>query len=358
MRGGETDLSMRIHPLGELRHFALRATGWLRSKVLILLYHRVAELPCDPQLLSVTPKHFEEHLEVLRRLGRPISLQELAKRLRSGNLLHRSVVLTFDDGYADNLRNAEPMLERHGFPATAFVTTGYAGGSREFWWDELERLLLQPGTLPPTLCVSVNGSVARWDLGDAAVYGDDDYGRYRGWNVLETGDPTPRHAVYRVLCPLLRPLPEGDRRKALDQLGALAPTEAAPRAVNRPLSVADVSRLPENGLVEVGAHTVTHSVLSPLSGPAQKAEIEGSKRWLEEVLGHPVSAFSYPYGKRSDYTPETVALVREAGFGCACSNFAGVVGRDTDLFELPRILIRDWDGDEFARRPRAYLVDR
>ena len=65
-----------------------------------------------------------------------------------GDVPSAGVVVTFDDGYADNFHNAKPLLERYEIPATVFVTTGYLQDQREFWWDELERILLQPGTLP------------------------------------------------------------------------------------------------------------------------------------------------------------------------------------------------------------------
>jgi peptidoglycan/xylan/chitin deacetylase (PgdA/CDA1 family) len=116
-----------------------------------LVYHRINELRSDPWALGVTPRRFAEHLEVLRDCARPIRLEQLSGALLDGSLPDRSVVVTFDDGYADNLYNAKPLLERYDVPATVFVTTGYVGSGREFWWDELDRLLLQPGTLPEAL---------------------------------------------------------------------------------------------------------------------------------------------------------------------------------------------------------------
>ena len=115
------------------------------------------------------------------------------------------------------------------------------------------------------------------------------------------------------------------------------------------LSTDEVLQLAEGGLVEVGSHTATHSVLSALPMEVQWEEIRGSKARLEEILGHPIYSFAYPYGTPSDYTDETAALVQKAGFRLACSNFPGVIRRGTDSFQLPRVLVRDWDGEEFSR---------
>lgn len=336
--------------MGRLQRSARQLRNRFTPTGLVLLYHRVAELPSDPQLLCVTPQHFAEHLEVLRKHARPMRLPQLPQALQDGNLPRRMVIVTFDDGYADNLHNAQPLLKRYDIPATVFVTTGHIGQEPEFWWDELDRLLLQPGTLPETLRLSVNGRPYQWELGEAAHYSEDTYWRHRCWNVLEKDDPTPRQHIYRSLCQLLRPLPERERQKVLDELLAWASTKPMGRSTHRTLLLDEVSQLTKGGLVEIGAHTVTHPVLSALPAAAQQDEIQGSKARLEEILGRPVTSFSYPYGSRSAYTAETVAIVREAGFACACSNFPDVVWRRTDSLQLPRFLVQDWGGDELARR--------
>jgi peptidoglycan/xylan/chitin deacetylase (PgdA/CDA1 family) len=87
----------------------------------------------------------------------------------------------------------------------------------------------------------------------------------------------------------------------------------------------------------------------------QQEEIQKSKHCLENILGRPVTTFAYPYGGRSHYTAETVAAVREAGFDTACSNFEGAVRRGADMWQLPRFLVRDCDGDEFSRRFNEWL---
>src|SRR5690606_36408110 len=115
-----------------------------RPQALILLYHRVTTLENDPWSLAVTPEHFAEHMEVLRRYTYPLPLRDLVQRVRTGRFPEGSVAITFDDGYRDNLYAAKPLLERHEIPATVFIATGYTGREREFWWDELEALLLEP----------------------------------------------------------------------------------------------------------------------------------------------------------------------------------------------------------------------
>ena len=130
-----------------------KSTRWLKSRfvkgTLILGYHRVAEVSRDPYELCVTPRHFAAQLEVLRQQAKPMHLTDIVEALQKGDLPKRSVVLTFDDGYADMLYQARPLLEHYQIPATFFITTGYLGD--EFWWDELERLLSSAPILPDQL---------------------------------------------------------------------------------------------------------------------------------------------------------------------------------------------------------------
>jgi peptidoglycan/xylan/chitin deacetylase (PgdA/CDA1 family) len=114
------------------------------------------------------------------------------------------------------------------------------------------------------------------------------------------------------------------------------------------MSREEVKKLADSKLAEIGAHTVTHPVLAALPIDRQRDEIGRSKSQLEEILGRPLGSFSYPFGMQADYTSEAIAIVRDSGFACACSNFEGVVNQRTDSYQLPRFVVRDWDGDTFA----------
>jgi peptidoglycan/xylan/chitin deacetylase (PgdA/CDA1 family) len=342
-----------IRGIWRLRRLAQDLTNMLIPRALILLYHRVAELESDPQLLCVSRQHFAEHLEILRKHGRPMRLQELTKALQNGNPVRRRIVTTFDDGYADSLLTAKPLLDRYEIPATVFVTSGYVGQEREFWWDELDRLFLKAERLPETLRIVIHGHTHEWDLGGAADDSRDD----RAWNVEQNREPAPRQRVYRSLCDLMRPLPDSDQRAILETLVAWAGIDRVCRPSHRPMRPHEVFQLGAGGLVEVGSHTVTHPVLSGFSEAMQRDEIERSKTQLEEMVGQPVRSFAYPYGTRSDYTAQTVVAVREAGFDRACSNFPGTIRCGSDPWQLPRFLVRDWDGEEFGRRLGQWLAE-
>src|SRR5262249_18145710 len=108
-------------------------------------------------------------------------------------------------------------------------------------------------------------------------------------------------------------------------------------------------KLDEGDLVEVGAHTVTHPVLSAHSPAVQREEIVRSKKDLEEFLGHSVTSFAYPYGTAHDYTADTVAVLQEHGFTVACTTTAGLVSRDDERLRLQRVVVRDWDGERFSQ---------
>jgi peptidoglycan/xylan/chitin deacetylase (PgdA/CDA1 family) len=305
---------------------------------LILGYHRVAEAPHDPFAICVTPQHFAEQLEVLRRYTQPIRLQELVQGLENGNLPKRAVVVTFDDGYADVLQNANPLLGCYQIPATVFVSTGYIG--REFWWDELARVVLSPITLPARLSLPVNGSIYEW-ASDETVH-----------IPIKEKTTNCRKRLLLSLYERLLHLSSIERQKAMTKLRDWVGAEPDNQPDCRALTADELNELATGGLVDIGAHTVTHPFLAKLPISVQQSEIQQSKTCLEELLAKPVTSFSYPNGSSSE---ETMALVGDSGFICACTSDNDVARQGSHRFKLPRFWIPDWDGVTFFRWLRHWL---
>ena len=331
---------------GSARRLARRVRSHLAPGALLLLYHRIAEAASHPLGSCVTPAHFAEQMEVLRRCACPMPLGEMAAALREGRPLpRRAVAVTFDDGYAGDLRHARTALERFDIPATVFLISGAIGRVGEFWWDELARLLLAPRSLPRTLHLAFGVERRRWSLGKA-TYSAEEARRHRSWRFTGAPPPTARHAAYYEIWHLLHGLPEPERDEIMGEIRAWSRAPAEDRAENLPLTEDEVRALAVGGLIELGAHTATHPPLSAHTAEVQRQEIQAGKARIEAVLGRPVASFSYPYGR---YTPLTVELVRDAGFAYACSTAGRAIRSGADPLTLSRVGVQDGDGETFGR---------
>ena len=119
--------------LTRLRTAAWRARGRpSRPGLRVLFYHRVSD---DPDPLAISPRRFEEQMDLLAAEGfRVVDVVEAGRLLTSGERIDRVVALSFDDGYRDVAEHALPVLERRRFRATVFVATGVADGTARFSW--------------------------------------------------------------------------------------------------------------------------------------------------------------------------------------------------------------------------------
>jgi peptidoglycan/xylan/chitin deacetylase (PgdA/CDA1 family) len=170
------------------------------------------------------------------------------------------------------------------------------------------------------------------------------------WTVSSPETPTERHQVYRELFRLIHPLAYEEREPVLACLRARIDDVGLVRESHRPLTEEEIRQLTVSGLLEVGAHSVTHPSLRRQDAWTQCHELGESKRCLEEILGRPVKSFSYPYGGQADVGDITMKFVQDIEYEVACGNFPSVVTAGTNPFFLPRFLVRNWDGEELARR--------
>ena len=316
------------------------------------MYHRVMELTCDPWQLCVSPVNFEQQMRVIKKYARPVQMREMGKNLKNSSLGRKEIVVTFDDGYADNFHNARPVLERYGIPATFFIVSGDVGCREEYWWDELERTLLAAGALPAVFESTIAGIKYCWRINSD--------GRQKTLNDGEGITSIPENnallssdGLYFTLWKILGNLSSQEQKEALRQIGQWAGRSSGPRPDYLPMTAEELKSLASSPLFEIGAHTVRHPMLSRLSGEEQEKEIARSKCDLENITKQPITSFSYPFG---NYSRETPAIVARSKFQSACTTEGRPVIRDADPYLLPRFTVLNWNGDQFEHHLRKWLA--
>lgn len=335
---------------------AANRAGSPNPAVCILLYHRIADSLSDPWDLCVSPQNFAEHLEVIREIGEPIDIETLERNLQTGRLPAPGIVLTFDDGYADNLTHALPILERHRTPAAVFPPAGMVGEGREYWWDELEYVFLEAESLPETLELPIGGEVYRRSLGKECRLPRAEFVHRAAWRTWMPPN-TVRQEIYLELWQLLHPLPNADRSAVIGTVLDWAQLPRPARDDRRIIRWDEAAALTAGGWFQIGSHGMTHSSLAALPPAEQAYELRESKRTLEARIGREVACLVYPYGKPADYSDLTVRLAAEAGYRIALINSRGLVRPGADPFRLPRFHVGNWPGEELARRLHTWMSE-
>ncbi len=299
----------------------------------ILLYHRVTRLETDPQLLSVTPENFDDQLKWIRKNFHLLSIDEFVAYLsKRKNLPKRSVVLTFDDGYADNLLEALPVLKSNDAQALFYISTGNLNTSDEFWWDEMERHLLLPKKLPNSLQLNIGGSEI----------------------VFPTQTASDFKNTYDKLLPLLRTMIPETRKNTVSQIFEWA-GRIPPRSSHRSRTFDEIKLMSKSTSAVIGAHTQSHQSLAALSKDLQMKEILQSKEILEGLTGKNIVHFSYPFGTKRDYNQTTIKICDELGFKWVAANFPDTADLTSSNFQLPRFLVRDWKKEEFGMHLKNFF---
>lgn len=287
-----------------------------RGRLSILIFHRVLAVPDPlfPDLPDVAA--FETRMRWVRDWFNVLPLAQAIERLRSGTIPARALAITFDDGYADNEELAAPILKRLDLTATFFVATGFLGGGC-MWNDQVIE--------------AIRGCEAQTiDLTSAGL----------AHHSLATIDA--RRETIGALLTGIKHLEPAHRQAVTDQIAAAAGASPSLGLMMRPEQVRSLRALG----MSVGAHTVTHPILTRLSPLAALAEMRESKDELEQILREPVELFAYPNGvPGQDYARDHAAMARECGFGAAVSTAWGAASIDSDRFQLPRFT--PWDRTRF-----------
>ncbi len=322
-----------MRPLPLISRLGFRAVASLlspagkRASLLVLTYHRVLAEP-DP-LLPDEPDvvRFSAQMNLLSSLFNVLPLSEAVQRLKMNSLPERAVCITFDDGYANNLEFALPILKARKLPATVFVSTGFIGGG--IMWNDM-------------IIEVIRATKNELDLGHLNL------------GVYSLADNQHRRDAINKLINKLKYLNTDERlqavRKIVDHTGANIKKDIM-------MSELQLKELHHAG-IELGAHTVNHPILSRLEDTQAINEIKNSKGVLEEITGEFISCFAYPNGRPGqDYEARHVRMVNDCGFSYAVSTAWGAVQKNADVLQLPRIAPWDQAAMRYAIRILKAYID-
>ena len=302
-------------------HILCRALNRIRPQcITVLTYHRIApdNLPNTPGKhlgISATKSNFCKHLQLLKNSTNVIPASQLASWIRGeSSLPPNASIITFDDGYRDNMTQALPLLQKLNLPAIIYLCTDNIGSQTPQYWDlaiyGFQKATHKTYTLPiigtVQLCSkNINKICRRW--------------------------------IYAV-----KALSTAQRKQATDELiqvlNVIVPADAFKDLY---LSWDEVRSMQRSG-IEFGAHTVTHPILSTLPDDIAQQEIINSKLKIESELKTPVTSFAFPNGLPGDYNDQHITTLRNAEFDMAFTLSPGPTTRTTvkkNPYKIRRIYI-------------------
>lgn len=266
-------------------------------------------------------EQLDERIRYLQRTRDVVSLGEAVSWLESPQRPARLAVLTFDDGYRNNLSDLVPVLQATGAPATVFVATEPLVDGGHLWFDRTR------------IAVEAAGDAAIAQLPLPWVRA-----------LWAEGPPEPPG---RKLRQHLHRLRADERKERVEELLAALPP-VKPETRMAVLTPRELRALANEPLITIGAHTHTHQVLAVCSRAEAAAELEKNCRALEEMIGYRPDTFAYPKGARGDFTIEGVRILQDAGIRAAVTTIPGLNLPGANMLMLNRIPLGDGPLSQFA----------
>jgi peptidoglycan/xylan/chitin deacetylase (PgdA/CDA1 family) len=293
-----------------------------RHDLLVLVVHGVLppreELPWIPLRDQIDVHDFEMQIDRLCATHRFVDLAQAIRILDGDESVDNPVLLTFDDGYRNNVDCALPILERRGIRPLLFVTTGYLDNARPFWFDRFDYAVQQ---LRSRWCLELGEQVFTFEPGSRerlkSVYGAlRSHAKRFGWNDLQF------HAAFSRWC---------------DELENLTGRSLAEIQVNDPASATlgspELRDVVARGALDVGSHTIDHLRIDKLDPAERQRQLVQSRQEIESIVGQPCVSFCYPNG---DWNAESVMDVETSGYRLACTTDGGFNNHASARFALKR----------------------
>lgn len=279
------------------------------GRAAILMFHEI-QRNCRSELMTGTSVElFEYSLSWLQRKGWAIvSLEECLERLARNDRSRRYAVLTFDDGYRDNVSAALPILERYNAPFMMYVPTTALTRTMHCWWLALRELVRSREE------VTIDAMGMR----------------------LRCPDLRSKQLVLRKVDRWVHQ----DYNRAVSLAATFNKAGISISALNDRyfLDSSALQRLARHPLVSIGGHTKSHEALAILDASSARVELVENRNYLESLLQLPVRHLAYPYGTPGACGPRDEHLAKEVGYLSAATTRHGQLGdHQLNQFALPRI---------------------
>jgi peptidoglycan/xylan/chitin deacetylase (PgdA/CDA1 family) len=306
----------------------------------VLCYHRILDrppdFPFDDDLVSASPAQFEEELGFIEKRYRVINFTMLREHVeREKRLPERSLVITFDDGYLDNYEVAFPILRRRGLTAVMFVTAGFMGARRLFWWD---RLALVAKTARARRASIEEPLPLAFDL-----------------DAFPDAQTAARHLIHTA-----KTLPESGKELLIGRLADALGAEIDESRFSMTMNWEQLREMSAAG-IEIGAHSINHPIFSNVDAGLLAREVSGSKELIEREIGREVISFGapgrgrIPAAEKRAFELALGELVRSSGYSFSTMYQWGLVQeRSFDPFAIRRIGIERYDTPPLFRAKLAF----
>lgn len=295
-----------VQALAELSGMEVLLRHSARNQPRILMYHRIVD---EPYVSGVTPAQFDRQMAYVAKKYRVVPIDQLVLELKTGTVKPNTLALTFDDGYFDFYKNAWPILRRYELPASLYITTGFVDQSQWLWPDILKYILINAKN--KKIVVEMLGE---YDLDRSSVL----------W-------------VWEKISDRLLGLQELQRAEFINEVACCVGVDVPDSTVLPFTSVTwdQLKEMKEQGL-DVGSHTVTHSILSRLDASHVSEELGRSAQRISQELGEVPSGICYPNGLAGDVSGAVLDCAERLGYTYGVMAFNAAVNAGS-IYRLGRI---------------------
>lgn len=324
------------------KFYRIKKKYW--NKLTVLCYHRIEDLVADPINITVGLDNFLEQIDWLKKSTNIITPEQFEKILLSRKTFpKRATMLTFDDGYL-SYKNTMSVLKDYSIPAIFFFSTP----KKLFYWDFLTKTLILTETILDKN-YEVFSEILDYlniDIKIEKTLDKKSIERIKNWKLPSEEYPFERcKAFYSITNRLENEDSYSDKSiyKILNKINE--------HSFNFDFTYSNDTFMKYH---TIGSHTSNHFNLRRLQFSDQKKEIIENKIKLEKNIKKEIRFFAYPFGTREHYNKKSVELVKKY-FQFSFSNFQGQIHKDSNYYELPRFLVRDWGIEDFKTNIEKFI---